>query len=39
MNKSQICLLMQATTGRYEENEFHVQKFNKMEVYDLEHDT
>lgn len=29
-------MLIEATASREEENEFHVEKYNKMEIYDLE---
>jgi hypothetical protein len=38
MNETQVCLLLEATASREEENEFHVEKYNKMEIYDLDKD-
>lgn len=36
VNDTQVCLLLEATISKELENEFQVEKYNKMEIFDLE---
>ena len=36
VNDTQICLLLEATISREFENEFTVEKYNKMEIFDID---
>lgn len=38
MNDSQVCLMLEATISKEVENEYQVEKHNKMEVYDFSQD-
>ncbi len=38
VNETQICLLLEATLSKEIENEVQVEKYNKMEIYDIQKD-
>ena len=38
MNDNQVCLMLEATISKEVENEYQVEKHNKMEVYDFSQD-
>jgi hypothetical protein len=38
VNETQVCLMLEATISREVENEYQVEKHNKMEIYDFEKD-
>ena len=36
VNESQVCLLLEATKSKELENEYQVEKYNKMEIFDID---
>lgn len=36
VNDTQVCLLLEATISKEVDNEFTVEKHNKMEIFDFE---